>query len=1043
MMVYRTWKNCNRNIRCNLSLILLACSVLTGICSPDAGTAETGHDGPIGVCVVLEPSDAREAIELHRKFNSIVQCLYRDEEVLNRARAEIRKSGVYGRVSAIQWDGKHLPYVENFLNLVVSDAGVQVPGDEIARVLAPGGILLSKKKLKPDNRNLKPRSAAPEGWFMAARTVPPQIDEWTHYCHGPDGNPVAKDLLVGPPNHYQWISGPLWSRAHDTDSNFTALITANGRLFYIVDEAPAGTPGQHDLPDKWFLVARDAFNGMELWREPIADWGWRAWKESWFKARPGGFPLNLHRRVVADGDDLYVTLGYKAPVSRLDGKTGKIVHTYKGTERTNEILFKDGTLVLSMNRERGVKVVCMESKSGKVLWKADPFFKGTTRDYIKWTEGNRPGMKPVKLDPAVNMATDGKVVCLLDGRDLVCLDYETGKEKWHGEVADEPGNTWLGTLILHENVVICATAKGLLGLSRDSGEKLWTQPKTYLGHLWYEWKDVFVIDGLVWTYGAKTLTQKAPNRSRWPESMAGYDAVTGKLEKSVPLGHIFTAHHHHRCYRNKATTRYILASRRGTEFVDLQEGEHTVHNWIRGTCHYGMMPANGLQYAPPHPCRCYINEKLSGFNAVAHARVIRDAEYMKRDRLVKGAAYEKVKGAAAGAADWPTFRHDSLRTGATPHKVPADVKPSWSVAFGTKVSAPVVVGNRLFVALVDQHHVAALRASDGKELWRFAAGGRVDSPPTYEEGKVFFGSADGWVYCLRAEDGELVWKFMAAPEDRRMGAFEQVESVWPVHGSVAVVNGVVYCSAGRSSYLDGGLYLYGLDVDTGKTVCQRHLEPPEPDFTKTTTHFTYESGPGALNDILQADESGIFLRNNAFNTKLEKQGVKTPRVQPRGGFLDDTYFRRAFWFFQKPYLNYGRLIVHDGSRFYIVRQFDDMKLLRSNNYFVPGGKGYSLFAQDHDGKEPTWSTRLPVRVKALAVAGDVLFAAGPPDESNLAAFEGKKGGQLWIHNAATGKKLAEHKLASPPVFNGIAAAKGRLYLTTAGGDVICMAADRL
>ena len=44
-----------------------------------------------------------------------------------------------------------------------------------------------------------------------------------------------------------------------------------------------------------------------------------------------------------------------------------------------------------------------------------------------------------------------------------------------------------------------------------------------------------------------------------------------------------------------------------------------VNNWVRGTCHMGMMPANGLQYAPPHPCQCYIDEKLNGLNAVAAA----------------------------------------------------------------------------------------------------------------------------------------------------------------------------------------------------------------------------------------------------------------------------------------------------------------------------------------------------------------------------------------------------------------------------------------
>ena len=56
------------------------------------------------------------------------------------------------------------------------------------------------------------------------------------------------------------------------------LISANGVLFYIVDE---GVTGVHDaaLPDKWHLAARDAFNGTLLWKIPLEEngFGWRAW----------------------------------------------------------------------------------------------------------------------------------------------------------------------------------------------------------------------------------------------------------------------------------------------------------------------------------------------------------------------------------------------------------------------------------------------------------------------------------------------------------------------------------------------------------------------------------------------------------------------------------------------------------------------------------------------------------------------------------------------------------------------------------------------
>ena len=56
---------------------------------------------------------------------------------------------------------------------------------------------------------------------------------------------------------------------------------------------------------------------------------------------------------------------------------------------------------------------------------------------------------------------------------------------------------------------------------------------------------------------------------------------------------------------------------------DLLTGEWTPNPWVRGACLYGMMPANGLTYAPPHPCACYIESKLNGFNALAVARADR------------------------------------------------------------------------------------------------------------------------------------------------------------------------------------------------------------------------------------------------------------------------------------------------------------------------------------------------------------------------------------------------------------------------------------
>ena len=74
---------------------------------------------------------------------------------------------------------------------------------------------------------------------------------------------MARDSRVGPPRRMQWLAEPLWSRHHNLMPSVSAMVSAGGRLFTIVDEAPPAMTGTS--PDKWMLVARDAFSGVRLW----------------------------------------------------------------------------------------------------------------------------------------------------------------------------------------------------------------------------------------------------------------------------------------------------------------------------------------------------------------------------------------------------------------------------------------------------------------------------------------------------------------------------------------------------------------------------------------------------------------------------------------------------------------------------------------------------------------------------------------------------------------------------------------------------------
>jgi hypothetical protein len=90
--------------------------------------------------------------------------------------------------------------------------------------------------------------------------------------------------------------------------------------------------------------------------------------------------------------------------------------------------------------------------------------------------------------------------------------------------------------------------------------------------------------------------------------------------------------------------------------------------------------------------------------------------------------------------------------------------------------------------------------------------------------------------------------------------------------------------------------------------------------------------------------------------------------------------------------------------------------------------------------EPTvaWEAQPEIHIRAMVLAGDTIFAAGPvlehPDEPTRV-----KGAALMAFSATDGKQLARLDLPAPPVFDGLAAAGGELFLTLEGGRVMCFA----
>ena len=451
------------------------------------------------------------------------------------------------------------------------------------------------------------------------------------------------------------------------------------------------------------------------------------------------------------------------------------------------------------------------------------------------------------------------------------------------------------------------------------------------------------------------------------------------------------------------------------------------------------------------------------------------------------------------------YRHDPARSGFTRSPLSPDLKKSWAVHLGGKLTQPVVVGGKVFVAAVDQQTLYALDADSGKTQWEYTAGGRIDSSPTLYKGMVLFGSADGWVYCLRAEDGALAWRYLVAPGERQHVSYQQLESVWPVSGSVLVFGDAVYCLAGRNMFFDGGLRLVRLDVATGEVISETMMDQNDPETGKNLqTLITAKYMPVANPDLFSCDGDYLYMQAQKFDLEGNRLEIapalrKAKDSEDEGGrhlfcqtgFLDDLWFHRSYWIYgedcgegwgayagTRNSTPCGRIMVFDDSRAYAFRSEPLGNMLHPRTR-------YRLYAADKNGAQPAareeqgkqrrrgkgesraiggfkvyWELEsLPLLVNAMTLGGKSLFICGPPDvadETTMLGFlpgaddeinrqlraqdeawRGMKGGLLWVVSAEDGKKLAEYKLESIPVFDGMAAAGGRLFLSMKDGSVVC------
>ncbi|MHC4167088.1 MAG: outer membrane protein assembly factor BamB family protein, partial [Planctomycetota bacterium] len=489
----------------------------------------------------------------------VVQGLDADAANVEKARTSIMSKGLYGKVTVRRFDGRNLPYIDNLVNLLVVTLKHDVSETEMLRVLAPGGVAyVNKKKI------VKP-------W-------PAGMDEWTHFHHNPQGTMVGKDQLVGPPRRIQWIGEPKWLRNHDFMSSMHAMVSAGGRVFYVIDE---GLRNHIFLPARWTLIARDGFNGTILWKKPLADWYPNNWP---LKSGPGHYP----RKLVAVGDRVYVAGGLVDPVKAIDVVTGRTIRTYAGTKPTQEIIFSEGVLYLLADPEIPPVDYRAEMSTYKEIGRANSgwAWEQDSPERVIMTFDAESGellwKHRAKVAPLTLTVCDDKIL-YHNSEGMVALNRKSGDELWSSQGPAVNKVVTGGSLRVSysEGIAVFASGTKLTAFSAADGEKLWTGTLQKTSHHCPE--DLFIIDGLIWS----------PNTGRPQQNGTHFkvlDLRTGQVKDDFVAANLPGFPMHPRCYPSRATTKYIMMNGMGTEFYEVGSKEVDINNVVRGSCIYGVMP---------------------------------------------------------------------------------------------------------------------------------------------------------------------------------------------------------------------------------------------------------------------------------------------------------------------------------------------------------------------------------------------------------------------------------------------------------------------
>jgi len=781
-----------------------------------------------GLCCVIGCDDPAVIMQLAEADGLLVHALDRRSSQVADARKTAEAAELYGRRVVIEESFfEQLPYADNVVDLIVAthlnpDTLERLSPSEMLRVLRPMGraVLGSGKGVSRSDEPLTEQHL--KKWLQAAGEVqaavsrddfglwavltkgPLQgVDEWSHWEHGPDNNPVSTDAVIKAPYMTQWLAEPYYIA-------MPAVTTvAGGRTFVAM-----GHIAHHEREEPWLntIYARNGYNGTELWTRKL----------------PDGYLV--HRSAfIATAETFYMIDSDGEGCLLLDPQTGR----EKGRVRLPQVpgqwkwmALKDGVLFALLGKQPDPsETTLVRSSFGHWSW--GELSKGYYAQRIPWGFGATIlaydlGQKKVlwthteeaPIDSRAMVMGGGEVFFYGPDSHVGCLDAASGKVLWTNadpkirQLVAKPGRHLKSTPGFRTTCYSVYSPKALfyqaqtrmnvVAVSTEDGSLLWHRRKTTNN------PNTLYVDG-------QLLVGIGPNGNTLV-----VDPLTGNTIEDLGF-------RKRSCARLTATPDSLFCRGwpEGLTRYDRNAKKILFNAAVRPSCNDGVIGANGLLYMGPWLCDC--NLSLMGSMALCSAgdfefdRQATEAERLEvgRQDLVNIAALEVTAG------DWPTCRANTARTAATQVEVPRKPKKAWQFRpqAASSPTTPTAAGGLIFWG-DGNGKVRAIDAATGQLEWCFLTAGPIMQPPTIWKGRAYVGSGDGYIYALEAATGQLLWRFRAAPVERRIMVYGSLCSTWPVNTGVLVEDGVAYAAAGIIDY--DGTYVYALDAVTGKIKWQNN-----------------------------------------------------------------------------------------------------------------------------------------------------------------------------------------------------------------------------